>query len=1109
MRSRAAAFVAVIAIAAGSVHASPVAPDTTETFVAAVFDSAAAPSPPVSVLPLAKRFLLAGSERVLRGERALTPEVDYRLDAESGAIRLSEPLRPGESLVVSYAYVPTTLPVEIVGLVPLDPTPADSAQAATLTRPPSSTFLPKELEPELSIGGAKTLALEVGTNKDAAVEQSLRVSVAGTIGKNAKITALLSDQNVPLQPEGNTQRLEELDEVLVKIEAPRAGATLGDFLSARHGTPFADYERRLSGAEAHVRVDSAGIRGVGAKARGNFRSAEFHGVEGKQGPYVLAGSGPDPEGVIVAGSERVWFDGILLTRGDANDYVIDYSRGELEFTNRRLVTRDSEIAVDFEIADQEYDRNFTLGEGGGAFFADGLRVRASVTAETDGEDPTNFTLTEDRRNAIRDAGDARVLVPGAVCGVEDGDYDDAGGIFVFAGRDSGSCEVSFTFVGAGLGDYVRDRDLDTGLTFFRFAGAGLGDHTPGLFLPAPRLARLADVGLAGRAGEFGVAADGAYSREDLNRLSSKDDGDNEGGALGLRLGWADADSTRDAPPRPSSDSGALRKGAFATFRGQEAEFVPLGRTREVYLGERWNFVDTTRADEALGEVGGWVESAHRWRAGASAGVLDRAGLFRSRRQEAIGSWAGGRVARATANVQTVQRTDKGDSAGVVHGDLLRVRSDVETRFGRFRPGASYWKEDRTDERDAIRISGQDEEEFGASLGFESSAASARVRASQRTTDVIEAASWARQSVGRTLETEAEARPRQSVRLRASWIRRDLDFNGPRGEDRVTTLTRSDLAHEGIGGLLRGEYVYETTSRTFVDRAASGGGAEEPALAVAASARLRLGGRSSRASGEDAAPAGWRRLLALFESETFARVDEETTDGDRGAIYRLDFSKYQDDSTTVFGKFLLREEVTIFPGETAFSATARWERIDTEDNRLDPERLEIVTERRVLRARNALSQVLTLESQGSIEDESRADSRSGVQDFDLRRSELREELVYQPKPARRFFARGGILSEKNRSVDASIRGISLGGGVSSAIRTTGRIQTEATWTHPTDVRGVDTSSRFRTKDGDQLEWRGLFEIRLSDSISGSFTVTGRALEGAPATHLVRAEARALF
>jgi hypothetical protein len=719
------------------------------------------------------------------------------------------------------------------------------------------------------------------------------------------------------------------------------------------------------------------------------------------------------------------------------------------------------------------------------FTSEHAGVRASVTAESDSDEPLNFTLTEERRQALREAGDESVLVPGAVCGVEDGDYNEVDGHFEFAGADSGTCEVSFTFIGAGLGDYVRDQNLDTGVTFFRFVGAALGDHVSGLILPAPRTAQLADIGAAGKLGDVDLQLDGAYSREDLNRLSSLDDDNNDGAAAQMSAAW-----------RTEGDrfGGPLLSGVNTVVRGQEAEFTPLGRTRAVFLGERWNFTDTTRADETTAEIDGWAERPGRWRAGISGGILERFDLFRSLRQEGRGEWSGGRVTRAAARIETVQRENEADSLGTVKGDLLRASADVGTRFGFLRPGASYWREDRSDKRGAALLSGQDEEEFGASLGVETPVGvAARVRGALRTTDVVQDSNWVRQSVGTTVETNVEAAPKPTMRLRVSWILRSLDFEPGRPEpDRTSTLTRSDLTHEHFNGFFRGEYVYETTARTFLDRLTGAAGGEEPGLALAASVRVRLG----------------RRNFPI-ETETFARVEEETLTDDRGPIYALDFSKYQDDSTTVFGKVVLRQEVTLFPASPKFSVTGRWERIDTEDNQADPQRVEILNERSVLRARNALAPRWTLESQLSLEEDGRRDSATGISDFDLQRFEVREELVWQPVPTRRVSGRGAYVDEQNETNVASIRAWIFGGAASTSILTRGRLQADLDWTHPTQIEGIDVANRFRTRDREQIDWRGSFELRLSESITGSFTVSGRALEGIPTTHLMRVEARALF
>jgi hypothetical protein len=793
-----------------------------------------------------------------------------------------------------------------------------------------------------------------------------------------------------------------------------------------------------------------------------------------------------------------------MSRGETYDYVIDYSLGELEFTNRRLITADSEIAVDFEIAEQEYKRNFYFGGGGYGDVEDPLGFRVAIASEVDERDPLNTLLTDERREALERAGDESVLVPGAVCGVEGGDYVEVDGHFEFAGRDSGTCEVSFALVGAGQGAYVRDRDLETGLTIYTWVGEGLGDYEPGLRLTAPRTAHLVDVGMQARAGKgFAFDLDGAISQEDRNTFSSLGDDDNKGVAGRAALTW---DSPRFAAP-----GGPARLRTATSFRGEEATFASLGRTRDAFLSEVWNFTDSSRADEAVGEVKARLESEGRWNIGGGAGLMDRQGLFRSQRREGSFAWTGNRVPLASFRLERVTREDEADTAGSVTGELLRERAELQTRVGVLRPGVTFWKEDREDRRGEARLSGRDEVEIGGNLGVQPGPGlEAQLRWARRTTDVVAAGDWVRDSVGRTWEVKAEASPAQNLRARLSWIRRELDYEeGRPGEDRTTTLTRSDLSHENFAGLLRGEYSYESTSRVFTDRFAGETGAGEPTLALNVSARLRLGGRPRGRGSEEQERSSFERLLTLVTLETLARVEEETTTEDRLRIYLLDFSRFQDDSTTVFGRILLRQEITFFPSRGPFSLTARWERIDTEDNRTELDRLDLRTERRVLRARNALGPSWTLESQGTWERESRSSSRLRTEDYDLRLFEVREELVWQPRPASRLSARGAFAAERNEAEGSSIRGLGLGMAMSQSLRRQGRVQTEITWTHPTGIEGRDPTSRFRTRDTDELEWRGSLELKLSETVTASVTYSGRRLVGVPTTHFVRAQARALF
>jgi hypothetical protein len=544
-----------------------------------------------------------------------------------------------------------------------------------------------------------------------------------------------------------------------------------------------------------------------------------------------------------------------------------------------------------------------------------------------------------------------------------------------------------------------------------------------------------------------------------------------------------------------------------SFRGQSAEFVAPGRTREVYLGEVWNFADTTHADEAVSEVTTSLSAGERWTAGGTYGVLDRTGRFRSTRRDGSASWTGRRVPTARVRVESVHREDDADSLGTVVGDLMRQRAELVTAVGFFRPGVSWWREDREDDRADARLSGQDDAEVAGTLAIDpGSIARGDIRVAHRTTDVVDGGAWVRDSVGRTIEVRGEA-PGRRARARMSWIHREVDFEAGRpSSDLKTDLTRADLAHESLGGIVTGEYVYQTTSRSFTDLVAGPEALELPLLVLEASARVVLAGQRARsAPGEKPVPG----RLSWFRAETYGRVEEQTIRPDRDPIYFLDFSRFEDDVFTVFGQQLLREEITLLPNASAFSLTGRWERLKSKDARASSSPFDADTERRVLQLRNRVGPRWTLESQGTWQQDSRTNPRTDVIDFDVRLLELREQLVFQPLPSARLSGNGAIVSEQDESRGASIRGLVLGVGAQTGVRGAGRLQSDLTWTHPLAQEGVDVGRRFRTRPDEQLEWRGSLEIKASDAISVSLSYSGRAVEGSPTLHLARAEARALF
>ncbi|MBM3314059.1 hypothetical protein FJY70_05665, partial [candidate division WOR-3 bacterium] len=221
--------------------------------------------------------------------------------------------------------------------------------SALRSQPDSESSAVVAVEPEsrtadssgLALSGSKTLGVSLGSG-DAGLDQATRVAITGRV-EDVEVEAELSDQSSPIPPEGTTRDIEELDKLLVSLRAKRWRGSFGDVGLRLPAGGFGAIARDAVGATV-VWGEAQGETGLGpvvqggyASPKGLFGRVELAGVDGSQGPYVLAPDGRAAQ--VVPGSEEVHLNGDRMTRGWDADYTIDYSTGELVFTNRRLIDR--------------------------------------------------------------------------------------------------------------------------------------------------------------------------------------------------------------------------------------------------------------------------------------------------------------------------------------------------------------------------------------------------------------------------------------------------------------------------------------------------------------------------------------------------------------------------------------------------------------------------------------------------------------------------------------------------------------------------------------------------------------------------------------------------
>jgi hypothetical protein len=543
------------------------------------------PTAGVAVMRLPRGFIRAGSDSVWSRAGGWVRDRDYRLDRLRGDLRLLRAWVPGETLWVSVCGLLAPPGLEYVRQVyqPARPFGAKDTGAAAILPMPATSRPSTGRDPAnapsgsaLAVNGNKTLAVDFGSTQDAALRQSLDLSLSGRIAPGVEITGVLSDRDTPLSAEGSTQDLQSLDRVLVEVKAKDGAGALGDIPVTLTRSEFGRLDRRVQGVAAEWHPGDFTVRAAAAGSQGVYNRLQFVGVDGLQGPYQLTDGDGNIGVTIVAGSEVVTVDGARMTRGEAADYAIDYDRARVTFSNRRPISSASRITVEYQYTLTRFRRNLAMfssewKHGAWSWYAQGI---------TEGDDagrPLSGALDATDRLQLAQAGDSLAVGNGVTPGV--GDYDSVlvGTVshFVFAGIDSGKFAVQFARIGDGRGDYA-DSGLVAGRTVYHYVGPGLGAFEVGRLLPSPMTQRLGAVGATLAAGGMRLDVEGAASYLDRNTLSALDDQDDLGGAGRVQV----------------SSEGRLgilpgRAGLAAGFRAVDKRFAPFSKLEQPFAEEDW------------------------------------------------------------------------------------------------------------------------------------------------------------------------------------------------------------------------------------------------------------------------------------------------------------------------------------------------------------------------------------------------------------------------------------------------------------------------------------------------------------------------------------------
>lgn len=392
--------------------------------------------------------------------------------------------------------------------------------------------------------GSISRGISFGNSQDLSVNSSLNLQLSGEISQNMNILATVTDDNLPIQPDGNTNQIQEFDQVFIQLYGKEYKIIAGDFWLKKPTGYFANYNKRAQGLFGQYSWGEKDakwtVQGAGALSKGKFSRNVIQGMEGSQGPYRLIGSENEPFIMVLSGTEKVYLDGELLERGQDFDYTINYNSAELIFTPRNQITKDSRIIVEFQYTDQNYARS--LFQAGATYESKKFDFWMNMYSEQDAKNQSlQQSLSNQDKLLLSEIGDSLDLARNQSIdsiGFVDNQVtyklvDTLGmdSVLVYSvSPDSAFYSATFTNVGAGNGNYIFDRFTAVGRVYKWIApigGVPQGDYEPSRLIVTPKKNSMISAGINYRFNKkWRLMTELSTTNNDKNSFSRIDNNDN-------------------------------------------------------------------------------------------------------------------------------------------------------------------------------------------------------------------------------------------------------------------------------------------------------------------------------------------------------------------------------------------------------------------------------------------------------------------------------------------------------------------------------------------------------------------------------------------------------
>ena len=526
----------------------------------------------------------------------------YKINFEKGILILNEKiLSKTDSIQINYLKLPEILTKEYQIY---DKSRVVSNEASIGSLYAIETIPQKKTTPlqGLNTSGSITRGVTIGNNQNTVLNSNLDLQITGKLSDKVSLRASLQDNNIPLQDGGYSQKLDQFDNVFMELYSEKWNIRAGDVFLENHKTQFLNFNKKAQGLTTNfdfgTEDNKTNIFASAALVRGQYAKSSFVGQEGNQGPYKLKGGNGELYVLVISGSERVYVNGILLTRGENKDYTIDYNAGEILFTPLYAITSEMRIIIEYQYSEQNYTRLVTYA--GGSHENKKWSFGGYIYSESDLKNqPLQQSLSSEQVQVLANAGDNTDLMVAPSAYIDSYSDNkilykktlvDAVEVFEYSNNSQDVLyNVRFSEVGQNKGNYILKNSAAIGKIYeyvVPLNSIPQGNYEPIIQLVAPIKTQVATfLGKYNPNEKTIIDFEFGLSNNDKNLFSTIDDDNNKGIAAKINA-------------RQRLISKKWNVDAFANYQFIQKDFSTIERLYNIEFGRDWNLETTTYGNQS-------------------------------------------------------------------------------------------------------------------------------------------------------------------------------------------------------------------------------------------------------------------------------------------------------------------------------------------------------------------------------------------------------------------------------------------------------------------------------------------------------------------------------